>query len=392
MDKITSSFESLFIVTKTHSKILILAIASLVSTFTILIVLPFLKEYLAISYKEKRHQLSIIETSIHSLHLNMCKWKKNFLIENYLLLIVSLPLTLFLYVWNSFSFRNKKINFDFIVPMNPFSKSNRFITCIIYAAYINSISNIFEFSLTSITFTNDNNSNDSLIEHLYAFQSFSTQGILIDLMLRILNVFVIGFQFYPILLCIEFKTKSKMSYFMCSVYAWLMFFYFTFSNELCQLITDDIDLLTYFTFLKNSFSSFLKQYLNDELVDSKFVNNRTLNLTLNGIDSHEYKIEEFIFYFILCLIAASLSFDFILIVLTQLTKYNKEAHFLPVIAKKNVYIESDSYIAIKYTMNKLNENKFKHHSSLRRFVSTYIYSNCKYFKFSKQFLNINIIF
>jgi len=85
-----------------------------------------------------------------------------------------MPLTVFLYFWNSFHLERKvkkasktikrytdeteqnspekdglacKFDFRILVPMNPFAKNNRFLTCIIYAAYIHNITKIFfEFS------------------------------------------------------------------------------------------------------------------------------------------------------------------------------------------------------------------------------------------------------
>jgi len=219
IQKLVFLFDSVLSTTKANSKILVLLSSSLISTFTLLIMLPFLKEYFDVSLSQKVVHSSL-EIHMHAAHSNMCKWKKNFLVENYLLMIVSLPLSIFLYVWNwiSSSRKQKRLNFDFVVPMNPFSKSNRFITCIIYAAYIHSISKIFEFSITSAsTFNAHFNAvnltqtttklpstlaslttssvataqpllNDNLIQKLHSFQSLSAHGILIDLLLRVLNV------------------------------------------------------------------------------------------------------------------------------------------------------------------------------------------------------------
>jgi hypothetical protein len=395
--------ESLFIASRTHSKIIILTLSSLISTFTLLIMVPFLKEYFDLSIRENQKNKSLLEMKLHFIYLNMCKLKKSFLIENYLLITVSLPLTIFLYIWNSFSFNLKKraFKFDFIVPMNPFSKSNRFLTCIIYAAYIHNISKIFEFSLTTIHSNNNITINDGfLIDNLHEFQSFSTQGILIDLLLRVLNVFVIGFQFYPILLCIEFKLKSKLSYFLCTLYAWLMFLYFVLSNELCNTWSDkDLDIINYLSYMKTRLSIFLKEYFNQDLVDSSKLLN--INKTFNNLTSyykfemsklHDYKIEEFMFYFILCLIGATLNIDFILLVIKQFIKFNNETNFLPVLANKTVKCENEAIIAIKYTSAKLNEKNIINKTNfLKKFIQNNIYSYCKYFKFSKQFLNVNII-
>lgn len=388
-DKFTTIFHSTLLIFKSNSKILILTVSSLMTTFTLLVILPFLKEYLEISSREKRNKVSLIESLIVSTHLSMCKWKTNFLIENYLLVLFSLPLTLFLYLRNSFSYnKQNKLTFDLVVPMNPFSKTNRFITCTIYAAYVHNLSKIFQFSFVYTSRFVSNSTSDSLIENLNEFQSLSSRGILIDLALRILNVLVIGCQFYPILLCVEFKHKSKISYLFCTVYAWFIFAYYVMSNELCVSPS----------YIKRNLINFswsiISSYLDNIHLDHFKLS--LLNATFNSSGYHqfnyEYNLEEFIFYFILCLIAASLNLEFILLVLAQLAKLNQE--FLPVFIRNraaNDYYDRETHIAIKYTLNKLHETKLNKLNAFNRFISLRFYSNVKYFKFSKQFLNINII-
>lgn len=278
----------------------------------------------------------------------ICKWKKDyFLIENYLLIIVSLPLTLFLYIWNYYSFKCKEF---FIVPMNPFSKTNRFITCVIYAAYIHSILKIFQFSVI-------NSSNNSNLTSNNYFNTLFQEGVLINLCLRILNVFVIGFQFYPILLCIEFKFKSKLAFLLSSMYAWLICLYYIISNELyCKEITTI-----------NYFSLIFENYLNKNLLIIDY-NHDDDDDELRSIS---FRIEKVMFYFILSLIGMTLSIDFILLLLMEIIDYKYKTN------------NTDGLIATKYTKWKLSN-----HNNNNSWLNSYY---CKYFKFTKQFLNINVI-
>ena len=222
---------------------------------------------------------------------------------------------------------------------------------------------------------------------------------------------MIGLQFYPILLCIEFKNKSKFSYFLCTVYAWLMFFYFVFSNELCQREASvELDLLSLLNYLRARLASFFKMYLNESLVDSKLHTSSNLTNILMSSGRklgqakndwlHEYKIEEFMFYFILCMISATLSLDFVFLMLTQLIKLNNEMSPLPP-RSKSILMDhlkcEDIQIAIEYTKAKLKQHTQlakKTNSScscLKQLFRANVYDYSEYFRFSKQFLNVNII-
>jgi hypothetical protein len=149
---------------------------------------------------------------------------------------------------------------DFPIPMNPFSKRNRFITGIIYAAYTYNILKIFEHmilggdqtvsmidhtksvfrGLNGTNFTALTNANLSSAvrdgyKEVLEFAKQQERGILMDLLKQVCNVFIIGLRYYPVLLCAEVKRKSKLSYFLCTVYVASIFAYYLYMNTFCLL-------------------------------------------------------------------------------------------------------------------------------------------------------------
>jgi hypothetical protein len=149
---------------------------------------------------------------------------------------------------------------DFPVPMNPFSKRNRFITGVIYAAYTYNILKIFEHlmiggdqahkildhtksvikGVNATNFTSLVNTNlSSLVKDSYKdiseFAKQQERGILMDLLKQICNVFIIGLRYYPVLLCAEVKRKSKLCYLLCTIYVAAIFAYYLYMNTFCLL-------------------------------------------------------------------------------------------------------------------------------------------------------------
>ena len=166
-------------------------VSSLILTFTLALMLPSIKIYFKSEREsllnEANNTLSDFKKSSFRLYSRICHLKSNYLIENYLFVIASLPLSAFIYFWNMFSFKfkqkeirkvvskietnetselkemknkkttykdvkepvvkyfNCKINFDLTIPNNPFSKTNRLLNCIIYSAYAYTILKIFGF-------------------------------------------------------------------------------------------------------------------------------------------------------------------------------------------------------------------------------------------------------
>ena len=137
---------------------------------------------------------------------------------------------------------------EFPVPMNPFSKRNRFITGIVYAAYTYNILKIFEYlligdqyfeaigsyknSLSNLSLSSITNSTLTNIKELHQYVE---RGILMDLLKQICNVFIIGLRYYPVLLCVELKRKSKLCYFICTIYVLSLFSYYVYMNIFCLI-------------------------------------------------------------------------------------------------------------------------------------------------------------
>ena len=139
---------------------------------------------------------------------------------------------------------------EFPVPMNPFSKRNRFITGIVYAAYTYNILKIFEYLLigdqyfetmsnykSSLSSSNLSLSTlkNSTLNNLKELHQYAERGILMDLLKQICNVFIIGLRYYPVLLCVELKRKSKLCYFICTVYVLSLFSYYVYMNIFCLI-------------------------------------------------------------------------------------------------------------------------------------------------------------
>jgi len=134
------------------------------------------------------------------------------------------------------------------VPVNPFSKRNRFITAIIYAAYTYNILKIFEYLIVGDKHIQEGS---RMLEHAKLLQNHTIKnltsvarnkldnmierGILMDLLKQICNVIIIGLRYYPVLLCVELKRKSKLCYFVTSLYVLLLFFSYIYMNIFCLL-------------------------------------------------------------------------------------------------------------------------------------------------------------
>ena len=438
-------FDSFFRFVRKKPKIFVLMVTSLVMTFTLVILVPIMQRHRDSLLKQE--STTRFNNLARSLYSNLCFLKRNFLIENYFFIMFSVPLTCFLYFRNSFYLKQKSgskqkmskfrcmVDLKLIVPMNPFGKNNRLITCIIYAAYIHNITKIFEFSLSDFNWldmqrldpnsSNETDSLKSLINKLVTFQSFNVYGILIDLLLKILNVFIIGFHFYPVLLCVEFKRRSKLSHFLCSVYVWLLFVYYVFVNELCVQEVVNVGEM-----LKASFGSakeFVQGFLTDDFDLSSIVlsintlknktqvykvadklKNYTSNATsIKGLikqSGKTIKLEELVFYIILCLIAVNLTVECVLIALNQILKlgnFNLVGLFNAKQineASRELEYESDSDYEIARVKNELNYTAhiFRGQQSgkvsyLKHVFEKYVYKRHKYFRFSKQFLNVHVI-
>lgn len=142
-------------------------------------------------------------------------------------------------------------SFKLPVPINPFSKRNRFITAVIYAAYTYNILKIFEYLIVGDKHIQESNRllerakllqnqsltnvTSSILNKIDHVSQFNERGILMDLLKQICNVIIIGLRYYPVLLCVELKRKSKFCYFITSLYVLFLFFSYVYMNIFCLL-------------------------------------------------------------------------------------------------------------------------------------------------------------
>lgn len=142
-------------------------------------------------------------------------------------------------------------SFKLPVPINPFSKRNRFITAVIYAAYTYNILKIFEYLIVGDKHIQESNRllerakllqnqsltnvTSSILNKIDHVSQFNERGILMDLLKQICNVIIIGLRYYPVLLCVELKRKSKFCYFITSLYVLFLFVSYVYMNIFCLL-------------------------------------------------------------------------------------------------------------------------------------------------------------
>ncbi len=398
-----------------------IVISTLILSISLLLLVPILKDYFNKErIKDNLANLKGTKTVGYKFYSWICrlkqKGKKILPFENLIFVLTSLPLTVFIYFWNSFKWF--KFQMNFVIPNNPFSKSNRLLTCVIYSAYIQSLLKLFDFTSLLDSSSNafsSNLTNDSMYIMIESLNSISTRGILYNLGLIILNVFCVGVQWYPILLCGDLKVKSKLCYFLCIVYTWIMFMYFMASNELCAIDKIDYDLLVNNIkhYLKETIESILNPIFNNEKISklniksktNEILNNTYLkkfkkafeekklkltNLTDNFNDI-SYSNENLMLYTILALIGIILVVDLFKLILKQIINSKLLGKYLNKSHNKVFELEEEFKIdrirsELKYTMNKLNEK-----NTSTSLFQRYIYNYTVYFKFSKHFLIIKTI-
>ena len=76
-------------------------------TFTLSIIVPLLKELIDRQLIEHKHDTHL-KNIVYTFYWDLCSLKSNFLVENYVFIFFSLPLTVFLYFWNSFHLERRK--------------------------------------------------------------------------------------------------------------------------------------------------------------------------------------------------------------------------------------------------------------------------------------------
>lgn len=384
---------------------------------------------------------------------------------------------------------------EFPVPMNPFSKRNRFITGVIYAAYTYNILKIFEYLLIGDQ-THIIEHNKKLFQNMSSFSNFSNfssirnsmqekyqefgsklseHGILMELLKQICNVFIIGFRYYPVLLCVELKRKSKLCYFLCTLYVMFLLFYYVYMNMFCLLsayntiknayqtidstqkssLLNSLNLnlekvglrsskvdnlssnyllttISTTTLFSRNRSRFLRQ--NIELSNSKidkvvstlnksetYIDNVGKNFTddLQAINKslflNHFMYEKFIFYAVLFLISFYMITEFVFMIVESIRRRRaqKEMNKKCSCCRKNLdsreqvnnveelhincpeYSEKYSigkvYHEIKYTKELLKPKIRKPISFTKYLFEKYVYKNRRDFRYSKQFINTQII-
>ena len=378
---------------------------------------------------------------------------------------------------------------EFPIPMNPFTKRNRFLTGIIYAAYSYNILKIFEylligdqyfeavdnsanylrnFSLANITSKNLSQIGDSIKSTAQSVTNYAERGILMDLLKQITNVFIIGVRYYPVLLCVELKRKSKLCYFICTFYVLLMLIYYVYMNIFCLVSaleaikeaksqkssisanvsflgaqiqifrpesrmvkivnpiisnsTDSSSILQATTRLTTNSLVRSRQIVLNAKLDSALNKTQAFGSTIKSNLSDELMTinkstfysnimyEKFIFYAVLCLITLNMITEFSILIFESARDYYVKKASKPCSCKKCCCSKAESeqssvenshtsddvgFIGkvnneIAYTRSLLKPNR-KPISYFKYLFEKYVYKNCAYFRYSKQFINTNII-
>ena len=403
-------------------------------------------------------------------------------------------------------------SFSIPVPINPFSKRNRFVTAVIYAAYTYNILKIFEYLIVGdyqiqagqkiveqtkkiLTEQNASLANmtmsklqeiSSKIENPAQLIKSMERGILMDLLKQICNVIIIGLRFYPVLLCVELKRKSKFCYFITTLYVIFLLVSYIYLNTFCLIsastaikeaknqlkedlnrnklalfnsgennilpsdmrmmsdsgslhvmfsefkITNETVLpnITYSTtiasnstnintngnfnhrnpanllqkdILKVKPESFIKIEFNEKNSSwNKFSSNSTeFDLIKNTLFLNNIMYEKFFFYVVLCLITLNMIYEFFALLNEFFVKIylrlNKKQNEKSTVSQIDFGDETFLRKVTKYDQEILYTSEIfaaklpKPNSYGRNLFEKYFYKNRPHFRFSKQFINTQII-
>ena len=366
-----------------------------------------------------RRALFIVQTKSQLQHtLAICRLKQS-ISKDYILVSVCIPLCTVIYLLNTIKAatnRTHKVNCDYIekhqsvdkfrnffhrefycscrnrtdlslpVPMNPFSKNNRLIVCLVFAAYLHTILNIFESSLLNFYRLGREQ------------RGWLKSGILLNLLVKIGYVLIVGFHFYPIMLCVELKRKSTISYALCMIYSWFMLFYCVIADALCQEESDG----EFFYLIKHSLSDLFGKQTFPSL--KHFNSTRELNNSKKEVTIESKSLyENLTYYIVLSTIAIFLTMQSLHLIFKDIfALYNrcyKASNTKNDLNDKNSK-QKKSSTEIRYTIKllKSNRNKSKTENSsfgfcyfLKQKFGHYIYKPRKHYRFSKQFLSTQFI-
>jgi hypothetical protein len=295
-----------------------------------------------------------------------------------------------------------------------------------------------------------------------------------DLLKQICNVIIIGLRYYPVLLCVELKRKSKLIYFLTTLYVLFLFVMYLYMNIFCLLsasqaikeanseykdkfkfdfmsttstqpsliadfkmplvkfsngsnlannknkfsLSSSIDSNITENDLRPLFLNFMNYIKNDRLkvnhddlvstgeqtntikdsvIEKLNYNTSELDLVKNTLFLNNIMYEKFLFYAVLCLITLYMLVEFFMLVKSSLVKLVCQ---ICCIKRENddhgqtrsiKYTTSKYKHEINYTKNLFYPNKTRQISYVRYLFEKYVYRNDKDFRFSKQFINTQII-
>ena len=154
---------------------------------------------------------------------NVCNSRKKF---DQMLILIPIILTIFLYL-------NKKSSFN-ENPINPFCKQNRFITSLIFLDIFYKILNIFNLSIIQIKLDFKNSS--EIINYIQGNLNLKIlkDQLLIGFFFKILDLFIISVDYYPILVCIGFKSIFFPFNLGCFVYLVFKFIHRFLKEIICK--------------------------------------------------------------------------------------------------------------------------------------------------------------
>jgi hypothetical protein len=309
--------------------------------------------------------------------LDLCRLtSSNEAVHLYLIVCISLALTLFIYIWHALKSSSCKLKFNNIIRspiMDPFSKRNRFITAVVYAAYTYHLLKIFndllvsdkvelvEKSVGAMNFSNFSN----LIKPSSLLAS--EKSIMIELFKQICHVFIIGFRYYPVLMCVEMKPKSLICYFFCTLYIVFLLFSYVYNNMFClsRLAPDQ-------NVIRNAQNVITKKLSTFSCEEENFAD----------VSKNSFMFENFFFYVVLFLTAFYMIFEFFSLIAKKFASKR---------CLKNRDEDVDE-LEIAYVKALLASSKQVKPISLAKYlIEKYIYKSHRHFRFPKQFINTQII-
>lgn len=331
----------------------------------------------------------------------VCKYKNN-IMKDYLFGTISLILSIIFYVINFINSKIKHTKTKCIIPLNLYSKENRYKKVIIFLSYmfiiihllILSLFDLSEYMFKSVTTINSTSIIDTHINPILDKQiTLFNSGILYQLLIKVLYTISILLHFYPLLLSVELKMRSIMISVLSMLYSYIILsYYITLNicnekNELYNILKNKI---------LNSISKISSigkiDLVFPSLILSKFNNtifrngsNITSEISVNKINNIEYLF----IYIALCIMCIYFTFDTLYEMYYKLhICLSRRYHIsLPLIHTENIL--ENEYCYVKELLN------IKHKKT--NTILEKIYKNKSYYRFPliiilTQFIVIMILY